>query len=75
MRKLIAACAAALAVFALARPTSADEGQNVAKPRVDDAAVQENDFQAAPGSFEGKVEDAVDRGCDWLKKQQLENGL
>lgn len=76
MRKLIAACAVALAVLAVTRPTSAAEPQEAPKARAPEVAeVSELDFQAAPGSFEGKVEDAVERGCNWLKKQQLENGL
>ncbi len=80
MRKLLAACAVALAVLAVSRPSAA-EPQDAKEPRAKNVEVAgeelagANDFQAGPVTFEDKVEDAVDRGCDWLKAQQEANGL
>ncbi|MCG3182466.1 MAG: hypothetical protein ICCCNLDF_00528 [Planctomycetes bacterium] len=61
MRKtLIYTAVAALIVFGLTRPTVAQDAGDAEKKRED----------IFGKSFADKVEDAVDKGCDWLKKQQ-----
>lgn len=62
MRKtIIYTAAAALLLFGLTRPTTAQEDkENPDKKR--------EDIFGKP--FHEQVEDAVDKGCEWLKKQQ-----
>ena len=57
MRNLLYLAAAALVVFSMSIPSTA---QDADKKRED----------MFGKSFEDKVEEAVDEGCDWLKKQQ-----
>jgi len=75
MRKLLAACAVALAIVGLTQPTTAEPEARKSPARPADSSAPEADFQVAPKSFEDQVEDAVDRGCDWLKKQQGSDGI
>jgi hypothetical protein len=58
MRNLFYLAAAALVVFGMALPTTAQD---------DEKKKREDIFGK---SFEDQVEEAVDKGCDWLKKQQ-----
>lgn len=58
MRKILQLSAAALVLFAFALPSVAQDGKDPVKPQV---------FKKP---FKERVEDAVDRGCDWLKTQQ-----
>lgn len=76
MRKLIAAMAVAMALLGLTQPSTAEPEVADAPKRAGEfkGEIPEADFQNAPGSFEDKVEDAVDKGCDWLKKQQNPEG-
>ncbi|MBZ0136567.1 MAG: hypothetical protein K8I27_09360 [Planctomycetes bacterium] len=59
MRNLLYVAAAALVVVGMAIPSNAQDDAEKKK--------REDVFGK---SFEDKVEDAVDDGCDWLKKQQ-----
>ncbi len=64
---LFVAALSLLALLAMARTAKADGDE-------DDAAKKERE-KIFGKSFEDKVEEAVDDGCDWLKKQQgIEKG-